>query len=151
MFDLRVRYGVGGDKFEVFRRDVLAAFPFPTDLGRFVTEALVWNRISRRYRHRWIDRPVAVKEYRPGGLTERSARVRAESWPAARLFYLEAAAMGPGLPLPYLLRSYVNYGRFSLHGGFGPRRIAADAPAAAWALATLPLAAALWLRDRAGG
>ena len=151
MFDLRIKLGVRGDKFEVFRRDVLEAFPFPTDLGRFVTEALVWNRISRRYRHRWIDRVVATVNYHSGGLTDRSAHARADSWRAARLYYLEAAAMGPGLPAGYLLRTYANYVRFSLHGRLAPSRIVRDAPAVAGGLVAFPLGAALYLRDRLSG
>ena len=151
MFDLRIRHGVGGDKFEVFRRDVLEAFPFPLDLGRFVPEALIWNRISRLHRHRWIDRVVAVKEYQPGGLTDRSARIRAESWQAARLFYLEAAGMGPGLPPRYLFRTYANYVRFSLHGRVPRRQIVRDAPGRAAVLAAFPLGAALYAGDRRSG
>jgi glycosyltransferase involved in cell wall biosynthesis len=151
MFDMLARHGVRGDKFEIFRRDVLEAFPFPLDLGRFVSEALVWNRISRRHKLRWIDRVVAVKEYQPGGLTDRSARVRAESWQGARLFYLEAAGMGPGLPARYLLRTSANYVRFSLHGRVPTRQIVRDAPAKAAVLAAFPLGAGLYAKDRCFG
>jgi glycosyltransferase involved in cell wall biosynthesis len=151
MFDLRVRLGVQGDKFEVFRRDVLEAFPFPTDLGRFVTEALVWNRISRHYRHRWIDRVVAIVEYQGGGLSDHSVRLRADSWRAARLFYLEAAAMGPGLPVRYRLRANANYVRFSLHGRLTPIRIVRESPTTADGLLGFPLGTALYVRDRLHG
>jgi glycosyltransferase involved in cell wall biosynthesis len=150
MFDMLARHGIGGDKFEVFRRDVLEAFPFPVDLGRFVSEGLVWNRISRRHQLRWIDRVVAVKQYQPDGLTDRSARVRAESWQSARLFYLEAAGMGPGLPARYLSRTYANYVRFSLHGRLKPAHIIADAPSSAWCVAAFPAGLALYLYDRRG-
>jgi glycosyltransferase involved in cell wall biosynthesis len=148
MFELRTRYGIRGDKFEVFRREVLQAFPFPTDLGRFVTEALVWNRISRSYLHRWIDRVVEIVDYREGGLTHQSTRLRAEAWQAARLYYVEAASMASGLPLGYLLRTYANYVRFSLHGRLAPASIVRDAPVAAGGVVAFPLGLALYLRDR---
>jgi len=150
MFELRTRYGIRGDKFEVFRREVLQAFPFPTDLGRFVTEALIWNRISRSYVHRWIDRVVEIIDYRDGGLTDQSARLRAASWQAARLYYLEAASMGSGLQLAYRLRTYANYVRFSLHGRVGAASMLRDAPVAAEAALASPLGLALYLRDRIG-
>lgn len=151
MFDLRIRNGVRGDKFEVFRRDILESYPFPTDLGRFVTEALIWNRISRSYVHRWIDRVVAVKTgYLPGGLTDRSVHLRADSWRAARLYYLEAATMGPGLPSRYLFRTNANYVRFSLHGRLRYGRIVREAPSATGSLVAFPVGVALYLRDRLG-
>jgi glycosyltransferase involved in cell wall biosynthesis len=148
MFELRTRYGVEGDKFEVFRREVLQAFPFPTDLGRFVTEALVWNRISRSYVHRWIDEVASIVDYRAGGLSDRSARLRADSWRAARLYYLEAAAMEPKPPLRFRFRLYSNYVRFSLHGRLSPLAIVREAPTASGALAAFPLGVGLYLRDR---
>lgn len=45
--EIRTFYEVKGDKSEVFRTDVLREFPFPENMGKFVPEGLIWNRIAQ--------------------------------------------------------------------------------------------------------
>ena len=147
--EIRVRYKVKGDKCEVWRKDVLAQFPFPEDLGRFVTEALVWNRIAHHYKLRFVNEVWMIKDYQQEGLSARSLAVRAGSPHAARLYYKEfAESVRHDVPLLRRLREYANYTRFSLHGHVSLVRQAQEVKRKAlWAMAA-PLGAMLYIRDR---
>ncbi len=67
----RAKYGISGDKAEVFFTDILRRYPFPVYKGeRFLTEAIVWNRIANDgYLIRWINQAIYVCEYREDGLS----------------------------------------------------------------------------------
>ena len=67
----RSRYGIFGDKAEVFFTDVLKKYPFPVfEDEHFLTEAIVWNRIANDgYLIRWINKTIYVCEYREDGLS----------------------------------------------------------------------------------
>ncbi|MCS7240862.1 MAG: glycosyltransferase family 2 protein, partial [Candidatus Bipolaricaulota bacterium] len=147
--EIRVRYKVKGDKCEVWRTDVLRQFPFPEDLGRFVTEALVWNRISCHYKLKFVNEIWMIKDYQPEGLTAKSLEVRAKAPRAAMLYYKEFAEMErPDIPVPRRLREYANYTRFSFHAGVSlPRQAQAAKLKWLWIMAA-PVGVCLYLRDR---
>lgn len=145
--EIRVRHRVKGDKVAMHRTEVMKEFPFPEDLGRYVTKSLVWNRRALRYRSRYVNEILAYKEYQPGGMTARSEAVRVGSSRAARLYYKEFISTGRPLPVDVALRNYANYVRYSLHEGVALKDQARDAPSnLLWAL-SVPLGAGLYLRD----
>lgn len=114
--ELRTRYRVRGDMLHVYRTDVLRQYPFPEDLGAFVTEALVWNRIALRYKMRCVNEIWGQVEYLPDGLSARSVELRARSPAAARLYYKEFTEIPDmGISILRRIREYANYTRFSLH------------------------------------
>ena len=50
------KYHIHGDKAEVISTAIMREYPFPEFVGeRFCPEALVWNRISKRYNIRYFD------------------------------------------------------------------------------------------------
>lgn len=69
----RYKNGVTGDKAEIYYTDVLKKFPFPCfEQERFVTEALVWNRIAASgLKMRWINEIVYLSNYLEDGLTKK--------------------------------------------------------------------------------
>lgn len=77
--EIRLRYRVKGDKIGANRIELLRQFPFPEDLGRFVPEALVGNRIYQRYKQLFFNEVVAYKTYLRGGLSDRNVVIRASS------------------------------------------------------------------------
>jgi len=115
--EIRTKYRVKGDKFGMNRTEVLREFPFPEDLGRFVTESLVWNRIARKYQIRYVNEVFADAEYQPEGLTARSIEIRVQSNIAARTSYREVVEL-EGFYIPFFdrLRACAYYVHFSLHG-----------------------------------
>lgn len=151
---IRTLYHVKGDKFGMNRTDVLRQFPFPEDLGRFVTEALVWNRIALKYKIRFVNEVFAHAEYQVGGLSDptdpiRALRLRIESAHAMRLTNRELAEMPAEMvPLVERLKAYAKFVRYSLHGKVGPAQQFAEARHKALYLCAAPLGIFLYLNDR---
>jgi len=73
----RKRYGLTGDKAEVYKTDILRKFPFPEYVGeKFITEAVVWDRIAADgYMLRWINKVFMVCNYLPDGLTAKGKQI----------------------------------------------------------------------------
>lgn len=149
MVTIYTRYRTRGDKFYVVRADVLRRFPFPEDLGRFVTEALVWNRIARKYITRFVNEVFAYKEYQPDGLSAQSVRLRAQSHRAACTYYLEYATLPPEyINLWQRVRAYANWIRFSMHGKHGLQEQFRGSPSKLCYLLALPIGIAAYYCDR---
>ncbi len=71
----RNKYGLYGDKAEVYFTDILRKYPFPEFEGEyFVTEGCVWDAIAADgYKIRWFNKPIYVCEYLNDGLTNTGA------------------------------------------------------------------------------
>ena len=108
---------VHGDKAGFLRTKILRQFPFPEDLGSFVPEGLIWNRIARQYSTRYFNEIVMIREYQPGGLSARITQLRMDAPRAARQYYLEFLHNQRRMPWDVALRYCSNYVRFSLHAG----------------------------------
>lgn len=110
--EIRTKWGVTGDLKEVFRTDVLRNFPFPEINGeRFCPEVLIWNRIGRKYRLRYFDKPIYSVEYQPDGLTNGITRARMKSPVASMMTYSEWFEQADSLKMK--LRLAVNFWRFA--------------------------------------
>jgi glycosyltransferase involved in cell wall biosynthesis len=146
--EIRAKHRVRGDKLEAYRTNVLRRYPFPEDLGRFVTEGLVWNRIARMYRLRFVNEVWGEVGYQPDGLTAKTVVLRAGAPRAARLYYREFTEMnGMGIGVVLRARQYANFARFSLHAGVPWKQQFREAKSKAlWAVA-LPIGVAAFLRD----
>ena len=77
----------------------------------FCPEALVWNRISLKYKLRFTNAPIYKCEYRSDGLTAKIVRLRMNSPLSSMLYYSELSVM----PIPFIqkLKAIINYWRFS--------------------------------------
>ena len=99
--DIRYRHHVTGDMKEVFRTEVLREFPFPEFAGeRFCPEQLVWFRMARRYRLRYINKPIYIADYQPDGITAGITRARMRNPSASMLTYAELTEC----PVPFLVK-----------------------------------------------
>lgn len=66
----RIRENHPGDMAEVFKSNVLKAFPFPVfERERFLSEDVVWIQIGLKYLYVFINKPIYQCEYLKGGLT----------------------------------------------------------------------------------
>jgi glycosyltransferase involved in cell wall biosynthesis len=67
----RKKYGLCGDKAEIYRTDILRKYPFPVFKGeKFLSECAVGDAIATDgYMIRWYDYPLMVCEYRDDGLS----------------------------------------------------------------------------------
>lgn len=88
--DYREKYRIKGDRAEIIKTSVMRQYPFPEIEGeKFCPEGLVWNRMARRYKARYVNRPYMKCEYMPGGLTDSIKRLRSNSPEAFMNFYAE--------------------------------------------------------------
>lgn len=146
--DLRLKWRVRGDKAVSCRADVSRAYPYPEDLGSFVTITMVWNRVAPKYRTRCVNEILKVVEYQAEGLSARTLRIRAESPRAACVYYRELLGCGRPIRPKEKMRAYANFLRYALHGGERPLTGSAGLPLSAAWLVSAPAGAYLYLRDR---
>lgn len=109
--DYRYRHHITGDKAEVFRRKILLEFPFPEYKDeKFCPEALIWNRIAKKYNMYFCNDTVYHCEYLQGGQTDNIYKIRKESPKATLTYYYELY----NSPVPYStkVKSLINYWRF---------------------------------------
>jgi glycosyltransferase involved in cell wall biosynthesis len=102
------------ERWGINRTDILRQFPFPED-ERYVSTALVWNRISRKYAARFFNEALRVYEPGAAGITKNSVVLRASSPKATLTFYREVA-FSPA-PMPQRLRAAINFCRFAAIAG----------------------------------
>jgi glycosyltransferase involved in cell wall biosynthesis len=144
--EIRTRHGVKGDKAGFATTESVLEFPFPEVQGeRYVTEALVYNRIARRYRVRFVNEPIMVKEYRPEGISKQVKATLARSPVSTRLYHAEAIEHGYASTALQRLKHYANHVRFSLHSGLPTRAVGGSR---LWSAAAFPVGLALYVRDR---
>ena len=67
----RPKYGITGDKSEVFYTNILKSYPFPKFEGeKFITECVVWDKIAfAGYKLRFFNHIVMICNYLPDGLS----------------------------------------------------------------------------------
>ena len=109
--DIRMIHHVGGDLKEVFKTDVLREIPFPEIEGEsFCPEVAVWNRIAKKYKLRYFNKPIYMVEYQPEGITSNITKARMKSPIASTTCYQEMMELD--IPLKTKIRSAINYWRF---------------------------------------
>lgn len=144
--------GLRGDKAELFKTEVLRAFPFPELEGeKFLTECVVWFRIARAgYKLLLLDEPIYVCDYREDGLSAKSLSLRLRNPKGTLLFYREELALG--FPRRALFREAANYVRFAIHAGrFGEALRELEPRGRRLAILAAPLGLAAAILDRAKG
>lgn len=100
------------DRCSIIRADVLKKFPYPVfENERDMLESVVWNRIMDRYGARYVNEPLKIAGYAPGGITGQRDR-RTPNPKGAVVYYAELALSD--VPLKLRLKSAVNAVRFSL-------------------------------------
>ncbi len=110
---IRYNYGITGDMKEVFKTSVLKEFPFPEfDGEKFCPEILVWNRIAKRYKLRYINKVIYLAEYQPTGLSSKITEIRLKSPKATELTYAEMMSLE--IPIKQRIKAFLNLWRFRI-------------------------------------
>ncbi len=146
--EIRLRYGMTGNRAGIMRTEVLREFPFPENQRAFVNEQLIWNRIGRRYLTRYVNERVTIKEYQQEGLTDRALEHQIDGASTTRQFYKELLEYPHRFPLKFTIKYYANYIRFSLHASAKLAIQWNDAPSKARFVLFYPLGYWLYRRDR---
>lgn len=89
-FDFKYKLNYVGDMAEVIRTDILRKYPFPVfENENFVTESLVWFRISEKYDFLYFDKSIYYCEYQEDGLTDNYWRLLKKNPKGSLLYYQE--------------------------------------------------------------
>lgn len=85
----RQTLNIKGDMAEVWKPSVLREYPFPEIPGeKFVTEAIVWNEIAKKYKLRYFNKEIYTCEYLDDGLTKNIRRHHRNSPRGTMLYYI---------------------------------------------------------------
>jgi glycosyltransferase involved in cell wall biosynthesis len=118
--ELIYKYKVRGEKWGVFRTEVLKEFPFPfTDWSGYIPEGIVWRQIEKQYIWRFINEPLRVyfegQAGRPDQLTRASIdRIALGGFVENQSSLNEQIRWFCYSPIDFL-RSAALYSRFAFH------------------------------------
>lgn len=137
------RHNIFGDKWDIHQTAVFKQYKFPeTKNEKFCAEGLVWNRIARRYKMLFLNRPLKIVEYLPDGLSLNNRKIRIGSPINAMMYYEEL--IESNLSMFSRLKAAVNYFRFAFHG----KRLAfAFSAHPFWGMLVSVLSIAFWVVD----
>lgn len=108
-YEALTNLGLTGDRQLIFKRDILLNFPFPVFEGeRFITEAIVYNRISKLYEMVFYNQFASVVQYHPDGYSQNYWKIALKNPKGWRLYYQEK------LDAQYSLKSHYAYVLYSL-------------------------------------
>jgi glycosyltransferase involved in cell wall biosynthesis len=141
---------VKGEKWGFIRTDILRMFPFPQFAGeRYVPEGVVWNRIGRAYKIRFINEDLRIYDLDSDGITTSLVRIRARSPRGMALYYRECLDLP--IPVAQQVKALINYVRSSFHAGntyAGALRGLTTGLPSVVRLASIPVALLLFKMDR---
>lgn len=92
----RPRYGISGDKAEVFYTEAMRKYPFPEFEGeKFLTECVVWDRIAfDGLKLRFFNDVVYICDYLPDGLTSQGNDLFTKNPKGWGLYLYQSAIFG---------------------------------------------------------
>lgn len=145
--EIRDKYGVQGDKAAFTKTSVYREYPFPVYEGeRFITEAVVDDLVALKYKTRFVNKILCIKEYQEGGLSDNSLKLRIDN-PKGTMYYYNQSMEIAKNPKKKL-RSAINYMRFSYHSGIGAVKAISIAKNSLLALLGMVPAIAMYIKDK---
>lgn len=147
VFDFRYLLKVTGDQAEVYKTNVLKAFPFPViEDERFCPESLVWNRIGKHYQLLWTSDIIYICNYLADGLTAKITKLRMQSPIASMLTYSELESCD--IPIKEKIKANINFWRFSFNSSKYSLLQKFKKVNLGFTLIGLPLGFLLYLKDK---
>ena len=142
--DIRDKYHFWGEP-EVYRLSVLKQYRFPIYEGeKFITEAILFDKLTSKHKLLYTNYPMQVKEYLPGGLTDNQTKIRIQSPNGTLAYYKLRYYMSR--KIIYKLKALINYNRFLLHTR-GTNVVLVE-PILKFSYSVLPISVLLYLKDK---
>lgn len=130
---------------EVYRLLILKNYRFPEFEGeKFITEAILFDKLTEKYPLLYTNYPMQVKEYLPGGLTDNMVRIRVNSPNGALAYYKQRYKMSH--LFIYKIKALINYYRFYLHACRNNANLIE--PFLKMAILVAPMGWLMWMRDK---
>jgi len=109
----REKLRMKGDMAEVFKTEVLRKYPFPEFAGEnFLTEAMVYNQIARKYKLRYFNQNIYICDYLEDGLSMNIRRHHRNSPKGTMLFY-SSSMRDNRFGLFHHIKDAINYWRYT--------------------------------------
>lgn len=109
--DIYHKFKVSGDKQLIYKTEILKEFPFPLMEGeKFVPEALIFNRISKKYKMLFINLVSTYKEYMEDGYSANYFNLVKKNPKGNMLYFKELYSIEPSL---YNVAAYDLFGIYS--------------------------------------
>jgi glycosyltransferase involved in cell wall biosynthesis len=106
---------IQGDKISFHKTAVLKSNPFPEIEGeKFISESVVWNKISHQYKQRLLNKTLLYKEYLVDGLTAHSLKLRVCN-PLGTILVYHSELAYAGFTFKSKVKSMINLNRFMFH------------------------------------
>ena len=110
--EYRHTYNIVGDRAEAIKTAVLKEYPFPKfGEEKFLSESIVWNKISLKYNLLFFSENVYECEYLDSGLTSNSIRLRRLYPKGAMNLYAELGEI-EAVSFKVKSKAYINFWRF---------------------------------------
>ncbi len=107
---------------EVYKTSILKNYEFPEFSGeKFITEAILFDKLTSSYKLLYSNKPIQVKEYLSGGLTDNQLKIRIENPRGTLAYYKQRYFLSSDLM--HKIKALINYSRFSLHTLMSRRKI----------------------------
>lgn len=149
-YQVREKHHVKGDKKCAVRTDVMREFPYPRFPGeRHVRPSLLWKRIARKYKFRYVNEVIERIEYQSDGLSSNRFSLRMKNPNGFRYYFLEEINHPwPGKTFSKALDDYTKYVRYSLHSGISYWQQWKEARLHPLWLLAIPTGTLHWLSDK---
>lgn len=145
-FDIYYKYNVKGDKGIMFRTNVIKQYKFPRiNNEKFITEALIYHRIAKKYITRYINEVLEIKEYRDDGLSKKYIKLLVNNPNSASIYYKEFFEHNPAFKVKIIGATY--YLRFGFHSKKSFIQLLKDSNFIFWCILCLPLAIYYYYKD----
>ena len=138
----REKLHMKGDMAEVFKTKVLRKFPFPEFTGeKFITEAVVWNKIALEYKLRYFNQNIYICDYLEDGLSMNIRRHHRNS-PKGTMLYYSTLTRDSRYGYIRHIKDAISYWRYTWN--FRGKRILPPW----WVWFFYPIGVAVYLNDR---
>lgn len=138
----REKLHVKGDMAEVFKTEVLRKYPFPEfDGENFITEAIVFNQIAKKYKLRYFNQDIYICDYLEDGLSK-NIRWYHRNSPKGTMLYYSSTMCDNRFNVVHHIKDAINYWRYTWN--FKGKRIGPSW----WAWLFYPLGVAAYCYDR---
>ena len=146
-FEVYNKYGVTGDKGLVFFTKIIKKFPFPVfDGEKFVTEAVVYNRICRNYKMLYVNEKIEIKEYQGDGLTSKYNDLLVKN-PKGQALYHNEKNRHKMTFKEKILNNAVYY-KFCKIAGYNFKKIISEAESRFFLLISIPIGYCMWWKEK---
>ncbi len=113
-YNIYNKFNVTGDKQLVLKTNIMKKYLFPLQENeKFVPEALVFNRMSKEYKMKFINKEVVCKEYLEEGYSNNYFNLAKKNPKGQVLYYKELYELQPTL---YNVAAYNMYSIFAKEG-----------------------------------